>query len=272
MLTHHKGYEAGEREDNDRCLVCLELVVPDNDGDSVSETDTYDYYDTDCVIDCKTCPRVIHEHHISNPELLDYLKFLNKHCPLCLRRGCFISGLGRPGHGDGENEWMRRIAVKGKWDRAVEHGTVVRQREDLVDDGSLESDRALIQDLGMLDERIIYLFSVRTKALDAPVVEEDLDKDDVDKPYVVQGEEAEDGDVEGASDIVVNTEEHTNGDQTVLESGRIEFDGNEVYVDVPDHIRIRGGFRDSGGQLWVPQKKLGPSLMSMRSKTYVHYN
>ena len=41
-----------------------------------------------------------------------------------------------------------RLAGKSKWEEALKNGKNTREREDLVDDGSLQNDRALLLALG----------------------------------------------------------------------------------------------------------------------------
>ena len=93
---------------------------------------------------------------------------------------------------------MRRLAGKTKWDAAIKDGTIVRDRLDLVDDGSLQGDRRILQTLGVVrEDKMLFC----TKSDDEHI-------------------DAERRNTEEAAEAVVKTEERTDGIGAMQDSDR----------------------------------------------------
>ena len=93
---------------------------------------------------------------------------------------------------------MKRVASRAKWDDAVRKGKIVREHENLIDDGSLQCDRQLLLALGIAKEdKLLFCTKPNTEA-----------------------EDVEAGDAETGGEVAVKTEERTNGVGATQDSDR----------------------------------------------------
>lgn len=121
---------------NTRCLICLEVIPPGTNHDAAQY--------------CNTCPRTMHVDCLELPE--DEKRNLDC-CILCQNRGWHIaspsnySGLEEL---EGEESLMAKAHRYGLWHEAVERGEIKRLEDRIEDNGSVEADRRVLLELGLV--------------------------------------------------------------------------------------------------------------------------
>lgn len=165
LMERYSGWSSGAIKRNKTCLVCLKSTRKPHDRS---------------YIICNTCPRTIHFDCIDQNAPHTWHK---QTCPACVKRRWHvtrpITPVQRPDQSD-DDYYMQRVRRYHRWHRYnCQH---IESWQRLHDDGSLESDRQLLIEMGVVKQRSRVLYKGNG-------TQEGRSVDDEDQPEGAQGGE-----------------------------------------------------------------------------------